>query len=268
MAARWSVTTRKLGGSYSITMPDGTRAMVSASDIVSIDGKSLAEAGSTGVAAGATGTEGASSSSSPPAASSGSAGFKVVKGKADKSEAPVVALQLWDDFIKNNAASPDLAAAKAEREAWDKLYKDNAERIKGKWVGGDELKELKKKADDLYREAVDPGESMGVRGVEGLRKLDQIIAMYPRHFGANYEKGYYNLVLGARRAQGSNEKLALAIKSLETTSQLAPTVPEVWSNLAIGYNFKASTRSRSSARTAPCKMRGTTRNWSRRWRRR
>ena len=134
---------KKLGNSYSILMSDGTRSIVPAAEIVSIDGKAIGDAPTASSDPGA-GAAGAASAAKPAAPAGGNA-FKLVKSKADRADAPIVAVQLWDDFIQKNPDSPDLAAAKSEREVWDKLYKDNAERVKGKWLGGKELKELKKK---------------------------------------------------------------------------------------------------------------------------
>lgn len=225
---------KKIGNNYSILMPDGARQLVPVSQIATIDGKDPNASAAAGPSAGGTP---AAPSKTPAAANAGNA-FKIAKSKADRADAPIVALQVWDDFIQRNPTSPDLESAKAEREAWNKLYKDNAEKIKGKWVGGQELKDLKKKCDDLYKEAVDQGQAMGVKGVAGLKKLDEILAIYPNHFGANYEKGYYNLVQAGANRIGSNNFLAKGIAALERTSQIAPTVPEVWSNLAIGYNFR------------------------------
>lgn len=230
---------RKIGNNYRMVLPDGTAQLFPASEVVSIDGKPVggdapAAAGGGGAAAAAAGDGKAPTGAAP--ANAGAA-FKTVKSKADRVDAPIAAVQLWEDFIESNPQSPDLEAAKAEKAIWDKLYKDNAERVKGKWLGGKELKELKKKCADLMKEAIDPGDD-GVRGVNGLRKLDEVIQLYPNHFEANFYKGYYYLVQAIRTRVGSNDALAKAMVSLERTAQIAPESPEVWCNLAIGYNFK------------------------------
>lgn len=223
---------RKIGGSYQVIKVDGTRIFVPASEIVSIDGKPLE-----GVAPAAP-TLPQAGAAQPVAVTDGSeSAYKVTKSKADKCEAPIVAVQLWDSFLEKFPNSPLVEDAKKEREAWDKLYKDKSEKIKGKWIGGEELKELKKKCDDLFDEAVDQSQETGVRGEPGMRKLREILNLYPRHFGANFEMGFYNLIKATRTEQGSQESLKQAIVALERTSEIAPSVPEVWCNLAIGYNF-------------------------------
>src|SRR5438874_1274579 len=70
--------------------------------------------------------------------------FAATKAKADKVESPIIAVQLWEKFIDAKPApSPaDLEAAKAELANWQKLQKDKAERINGKWVGGEEKRKL------------------------------------------------------------------------------------------------------------------------------
>ena len=164
---------KKFGGSYSVVTPDGTRKLLPASDIASINGKPISDTS----ASGSEGSVGASATIADPSANA-SAGFRETKSKADRVDAPVIAVQLWEEFIQSNPKSADLDAAKAEKATWDKLYKDKAEKIKGKWVGGQELKDLKKKCREMLVEAIDPGDE-GVRGVNGLHKLDEILAIYP-----------------------------------------------------------------------------------------
>ncbi len=223
---------RKIGNSYQIVKSDGSRMFLPVSEVLSIDGHA--------VAAPATAPTEASKSPAGQNANAGdvtASAFKVTKSKADKTDAPIVAVQLWDAFIEKYPNSPFIDDAKKEREGWDKLYKDKAERVNGKWVGGQELKDLKKKCDDLFREAVDQTQEVGVRGEPGMRKLEEVIKLYPKHFGANFEMGFYNLVKATRTQQGSAVSLSKALTALERTSDIAPTVPEVWCNLAIGYNF-------------------------------
>lgn len=225
---------KKLGGSYQIVKTDGTRVIIPASEILRIDGKPV---GSAEAGAGTPVQPSQPGAKPVPGNDPASNAFKTAKSKADRSEAPIVAVQLWDAFIEQYPKSALIEDAKKEREAWDKLYKDKAEKIKGKWLGGQELKDLKKKCDDLYREAVDTSQEIGVKGEGGLRKLKEILQLYPNHFGANFEMGFYNLVKASQTQTGSAVSLASAIQALERTSKIAPTVPEVWCNLAIGYNF-------------------------------
>ena len=239
---------RKLGGSYRMVLPDGTSHIIPAGEIVSIDGKPIGTDAPAAAAAGATDPK------TPAMNANAGAAFKGVKAKADKVDAPVAAVQLWEDFIAANPDSPDIELAKNEKGIWDKLYKDNAERVKGKWLGGKELKDLKKKCSDLMKEAISKDDD-GVNGIDGLRKLDQVIALYPNHFQANFYKGYYYLVQATRTNVGSQDALAKAMVSLERTAAIAPDAPEVWCNLAIGYNFKREYQKSIEAAYRAVKMR-------------
>lgn len=221
---------KKLGNNYRMVMPDGTSQIIPVTEVVEIDGKPVGEA-----AAPASPTASTKTPNATPA--NAGAAFKAAKAKADRVDAPIAAVQIWEEFLDKNPAGPDADAAKLEKDNWDKLYKDNAERVKGKWIGGKDLKDLKKKCNDLLKEAISP-EDDGVNGVSGLKKLDDIIALYPNHFQANFYKGYYYLVQATRTRVGSQEALAKAMVSLERTAAIAPDAPEVWCNLAIGYNFR------------------------------
>src|SRR5438552_11031031 len=75
--------------------------------------------------------------------------FATVKSKADKAESPILAVSLWEKFIESNPSADELAAAKVELVKWQQLEKDKAEKINGKWIGGDEKKKLLKQVDQL-----------------------------------------------------------------------------------------------------------------------
>ena len=237
---------RKLGGSYSIVQTDGSRKMIPAAEIASID--------DVPVGGGIATIDDAVPTTGPSVPQNVTAAFKAAKAKADHVDAPVIAVQVWEEFIAKHPSAADLVAAESEKAVWDKLYKDKAERIKNKWVGGKELVDLKKKCNDLLREAIDPGDD-GVKGVNGLHKLDEILALYPNQFEANFYKGYYYLVQAIRTRVGSNDALAKAMVALERTAAIAPDAPEVWCNLAIGYNFRREYQKSIEAAYRAVKMR-------------
>jgi S1-C subfamily serine protease len=218
---------RKLGGSYSVRTPDGKTQMIPAANIAEIDGQPIGGAAATPADAGGTAggtTAGASSS------------FAGTKSKADRYEEAVLAITLWEQWIAANPKSPDLTAAKAELDLWKQRQKDGAVRIKGKWLSGDELKAFQKKIEQLMTEAIDQQDGR-VRGVVGVNKLKEIVALYPNNFEANFELGFYYLDQ-AKLKIGFNQNVDLSIKSLEAASKIRPDIPEVWSNLAIAYNFR------------------------------
>jgi S1-C subfamily serine protease len=176
--------------------------------------------------------------SMPGAALTGTS-FAAAKSKADKVELPVLAVQIWEKYIDSKPSGDDLAAAKVELAKWQKLEKDKAEKINGKWLGGEEKKKLLKQVDELVKDAQKDLE--GTQTVNGLKKLEDAIKLYPNSFAANFELGYFYLVKGAvgSNGQGNIGYMDKAIKSLETAAHILPTSAATWSNLAIGYNFRS-----------------------------
>ena len=73
---------KKLGNSYSILQADGTRSIVPAGEILSIDGK----------APGAVESKPDAPAAATPSSANAGVAFKLAKSKADKADAPIVAL--------------------------------------------------------------------------------------------------------------------------------------------------------------------------------
>jgi S1-C subfamily serine protease len=167
-----------------------------------------------------------------PIPASATGAFNDTKGKADRADAPLTAIGLWQNYIDNNSTAADLPAAKAELERWQKLDKDHAEKIGGKWVGGEERKKLIGRVNDLIREA---HSMQGSETLKAVGKLEEAVRIYPNSFEANYELGFFNL---EKAGAGSNQKFDQAIKSLETAAKLRPNSAACWSNLGIAYNFR------------------------------
>lgn len=238
---------------YWIKLTDGTSKTVLKKDVASLergDAKPAVPGGATPPAnptkSPATPAGGAGAATpvpmtpnAPAAAAGATTDFATTKHKADRVDAPIQAVQLWEAFIKGNPKSPDLAAAKTEKDNWEKLKKDNAERINGQWVGGVERKRIVKHAKNLVSEGVkdiEAGESN-----KGFSKFEQAIKEYPQSFEANFHLGLYYLRRAAINPQArafNLENLDKAVKTLETAAKIAPQSSSTWSNLAIGYNFK------------------------------
>lgn len=168
-----------------------------------------------------------------------SVAFQTVKGKADRKETPIEALQLWDTFLESpNLSAADKEAATKEHEFYDKLNKDKAEKINGKWVGGEEKKKLMQKVKELVKE----GNQLlnANQTLDGTKKLEEALKLYPRSFDANFELGYYYLSKGAvgSNGQGNVAFMNKAMTALETAAKILPESAATWSNLAIGYNFR------------------------------
>jgi S1-C subfamily serine protease len=167
-----------------------------------------------------------------------SVGFATVKTKADRVEAPIQAIQLWDNYIASKPAAADLKNAQVELERWQKLAKDNAEKIKGVWVGGSERKRIVKKSKNLVKEGnkkIEEGQSEA-----GFKKFEEALGLYPQGFEANFYLGLYYLKKSTISAHSRVDlaNLDKAIKTLENAARIAPKSSSVWTNLAIGYSFK------------------------------
>ncbi|HEX8522416.1 MAG TPA: trypsin-like peptidase domain-containing protein [Tepidisphaeraceae bacterium] len=160
--------------------------------------------------------------------------FQETKSRAEKVDAPLAAVGLWQSFIDQNPESADLPTAKTELEKWKKLDKDKAEKINGKWVGGDDRKKLLEKVNKLLTDAEEMQQNS--QTVKAVQKLEEAVRLYPNSFRANFELGYY--CISKAVGSGSNQRLDQAIRSLEQATKLRPSSAAAWSNLAIAYNFR------------------------------
>ncbi len=199
-------------------------------------GNTAAASGGSGSSAPAPAAGGASSSSGN--ASGPALSFAITKARADHVDSPLIAIQLWQKFIDAKPNATDLASAKTELANWQKLQDENAELINGKWIGGEEKKELLKRVDEMVKQGYAALE--GDQALEGVKQLEDALKLYPNSFDANYGVGYVYLFKGAIGANGRGNVLYQdkAIKSLEAAAKINPTSAGVWSNLAIGYNFR------------------------------
>ena len=228
---------------YWIKLTDGSSKTVLKKDVASFtkgDAKPVTpEAGKTPPAAGGGSKPGTPiTSGGGGGGAAGSAGYQSIKSKADRVDAAVTAVQLWETFIAKNPTSSDLPAAKGELEKWEALRKDNAEKINGKWVGGVERKRIVKQAKNMVKEGVkqiEEGQSQA-----GFKKMEDALKLYPASFEANFYLGLHYLKKSTfnMNAAFDLQHLDTAIKTLERATQIAPKCSSAWSNLSIGYAFK------------------------------
>jgi S1-C subfamily serine protease len=203
---------RTMGSSVSIRLSDGSMRLIPKDQVAEINGEPISGGGSTG-----------------GSRIGGTKGFGQIKTQADNVSAPIVAVSLWEKFLKRPDLSPeDKEAAEAELAKWQKLNDDGAEKIRGKWVGGEEREALMEKVRTLIEEAQAAEEtSMRV----AVQKYQKALSLYPDSFEANFRLGYFNL------NKGGFDNVDLAVRSLERAVRLAPNNPEALNNLAIAYNF-------------------------------
>ena len=218
---------KKLGGSYSIKGADGAMKLVSAGDVASIDDPT-GKIADPATPAKATPSSGAGAAR--PSGGGASADFAVTQRQAERADSPIVAVTLWQKYIDEHTGSPDIEQAKAELARWQKMAKDGAEKIKGKWVTGEELKAVHETVQSLLTDAAK--NLSGKSTVKGIENLQDVIKIYPESFEAHFELGYFYLV------SGGNTQYDKAINSLETASRLRPNSAAALSNLGIAYNFR------------------------------
>jgi S1-C subfamily serine protease len=225
-------TVSVIGTTYTVKLADGTTRKINKSEI----------AEHTKAAPVAAGKGAAASADTPPTvapAVSGGAALMTVKSKADRVESPIIAVQMWEKFLDGKPDPADAETAKTELAKWQKLEKDKAEKINGKWVGGAEKKELLKRVRELVAEGYKSLDS--AQTLEGVKKLEDAVKLYPNSFEANFGLGYFYMVKGAVGATGRGNVAfqEKAVKSLETATKLRPQSPSAWSNLAIAYNYRS-----------------------------
>jgi S1-C subfamily serine protease len=204
---------------YWVRSSDGTSRVIPKRDVVSVKKAPTSAPSAAGKTPGAT----------------GGAGFSSVKSQADRVESPILAVTMWEKFIDSKPNAADLASAQTELAKWKDLDKGKAEKINGKWIGGDERKELIKRADGIIKEAaaLEDGNFL-----EAIKKYEEGLKIYPNHFEGNFRLGFFYLVKATSRTADSLRFYDGAIKALETAVKVDPSSPEALSDLAIAYNFR------------------------------
>jgi S1-C subfamily serine protease len=81
-----------------------------------------------------------------------------------------------------------------ELSRWKKLVAEDAEKINGVWVGGEERKKLIDQAEELNRQAVEMLDNR--QTLEAVEKLKQAVKIYPNSFLTNFSLGYVSLIEG------------------------------------------------------------------------
>src|SRR5205807_10670973 len=171
------------GERYWVKSPDGTSKIVPDTEVKKyVKGAAAAAVSGTPVVPGA---------AVAPAASA-SADLASTKRKADAVETPLAAVTLWQKFIEAKPSPADLATAKAETDKWQKMADEGAEKVNGKWVTGDALKELHGKVRDKLRQAAEDMHSE--KTLQALKTLEEVRKMYPNSFEANFFTGYLTLL--------------------------------------------------------------------------
>ncbi|MFI5381182.1 MAG: trypsin-like peptidase domain-containing protein [Tepidisphaerales bacterium] len=160
-----------------------------------------------------------------------SADFQSTRRKAEAVEVPLAAVAIWQSFIdgKPAPAAADLEAAKAELAKWQKLDEGKAEKINGRWIGGDERTALIEKVKKLSDEAQEMMRNN--QTITAVKKLEEINKLYPDP-EATFALGFIAL-----RAENHND----AIKYFQQGLKLSPDNVGAMNNLGVALLAKQDT---------------------------
>jgi S1-C subfamily serine protease len=222
-------TVIKRGNGYWIKTPNGQKHEVSADEVAKIEkgagGSSIPKSSAPSIGKSAGGSSGSSGSTGPSARTTpkGPVTYSSADRRARAVDVPLAAVTIWQEFIDSEPANAEeLKAAKEELAKWKKLADEGAEKIKGKWVGGDERKAILEEANKLSAEGFELMQKS--QTLQAIEKLKQAAAVYPNSFRSQFLLGYLMLL---------QEKAPEAGKYFNEALRLRPDSPETLANLAV-----------------------------------
>jgi tetratricopeptide (TPR) repeat protein len=224
---------KKIGSSYQVKTKDGQHKLIRADDIESItaDGETTGT-GNAGVRSGNTGSGRSGSGSAARPRTGGEAfseAYGDLKARIDRLDEPVKAVTLWEQhLLRKDLSAGERAAAEKELAGWKKLYSDGAEKIKNRWMWGEELKKLKDEASGLVDKAMEQEDSGQV--LDAIKNYKQAIILYPNSFRAHYRLGFIKFQEGYGQP-GGNTSLREADRSVRAALRLEPELPAVLSSM-------------------------------------
>ncbi len=203
-------TVIKTSDGYWIKLSDGSSKIVPNEQVQSYSEESAGDSGSS------TGDAGDASEE-----------FRMARGRADGAESALAAVSIWQEFIDKYPDSPDIDTAKSELARWQKLADNGAERINGKWVGGDDRKKILAQAEDLTRQAVEMLNQN--QTLQAIDKLKQSVNIYPNSFMTNFCLGYVSM---------GQKDYDEAAQYFSASTRLKPQSPEAENDLAVANLFR------------------------------
>jgi S1-C subfamily serine protease len=222
---------KRIGSSYQVTTKDGQHKLIRADDIESISPGGSSGSGST---ARPGNTRPGDSGAARPNTGNNAGGafteeYRKLKERIDRIEEPVKAVTLWEQhLLRKDLSAGERAAAEKELAGWKKLYADGAEKIKNRWMWGEELKKLKSEASSLVEKAMQQEE--GGQVLDAIRNYKQAIILYPNSFRAHYRLAFIKFREGYGQP-GGNTSLREADRSIRAALRLEPELPAVLSSM-------------------------------------
>jgi S1-C subfamily serine protease len=148
--------------------------------------------------------------------------YAATERRANQVTAAMAAVTIWQEFIDSKPPAEELKKAKAEMKKWDELAKGKGEKIKGKWVAGEEREAIVGKGLALYKQGFELMD--GQQTLQALEKFKESVSVYPNNFHANFFLGYLSMI---------QHKTPDAKKYFELAQKIRPNSPEVIANLAL-----------------------------------
>jgi S1-C subfamily serine protease len=169
---------------YWIKLDDGTTQTISSDQIRGVQKETPAAA------------PGDSADGSLPAAASPavSSSLALVQRKAELVRAPIAAVAIWQQFIDSKPApsDEDLKVAREQLAKWQQMADNGAMRVKGRWITGDEYKQVHAELQELMKDYMDllrQNETLAA-----VKKLEAAYAIYPDSARITFELGYVSML--------------------------------------------------------------------------
>lgn len=220
-------TVIKQSDGYWVKTADGQTRRVKTAEVKSVDLGATPARPPTGITVKSPGGAGAGAAAPAAPAGKTSANFAATQFKANAVDSPMAAVALWQEFLDAEPAGDDLKAARAEMQKWKGLADGGAEKIKGRWVGGDERKKILEKAMAVNKEAMELMRNQ--QTLQAVKKLEEAAAVYPNSYQTNFLLGYLMML------QHQEEK---AIKYFEAALRQRPNAPECLGNIGLALMGK------------------------------
>jgi S1-C subfamily serine protease len=168
-------------------------------------------------------TSGSSSSPGTSASSSHVTGsIDTVRARAEQVSTPIAAVSIWQEYIDSKPSPDDLKVARAELEKWKALEAGHAQKIKGRWVGGDELQSVLRQWKGLHEEGMRLMHEN--QTLAAMKKFEASQAIYPNSFPDAFFLGYLAML---------QHDHAKATNYLNQALRLRPNSPEALANMGV-----------------------------------
>ncbi len=208
-------TVIKQSSTYWVKTPSGESRQIPESEVASVEPGSHGSSAASPAAPAATARGAAAAVPAPT--------YSFTTAKANSVDSALAAVTLWQKYVDSAAPTDtNLPAGQKELARWKALAESNAEKIKGRWVGGDERKAILTKADALFKEA--DAAMAGNQTLAAVKKLEEAAAVYPNSYPINFYLAFFAM---------KEEKYDKATVWLDECLRLRPDAPEAMADKGV-----------------------------------